>query len=496
MSGGKTNRLLFWTGLTALLVINAVFLYWNAFRTFKFFDMGSHLDMAWRLSVGQKPHVDFLSYTGPVHFYLSALFIHLLGFSKAAIWTHLVVVNSAVIGLIAWMLWKKCPLLVTWLVAALGMVSFYWTYSHPWYTQSAHLWALAAVAVLTVRKETFTVGLFTGAMATLSFFTKTNVGVLYVSLFFIYLCAAENRKKTLSGYFAGIAAALLALKILFIPSLGAAWEQMLAYGLSQKGRALEILRDPSLWFANYYWAPALLVTLSLWKRVKKSELLLLYGLWAVAILSTFTSGAVAESDVQVTGFYFAMAFVLLYKYNAKKMIKILTGGMAFSLIILYTVYAVELKQWSVAEIMTFNNQRIDPRGDYELKSGGLKGWKVKKEQGEAVDGLVEFIQNNVPKDESLIVLTDLQILYPLTGRDSYRGIPWIFTIDQSPAPGKQLEEFRQKFLSNEPLWVVTHRGRVAYITGLLSYLGIMAELRRDYVLAGEFGNYLILRKKF
>lgn len=492
--------------LFALIALNAAFLYWNAFRTFKFFDMGSHLDMAWRLALGQKPHVDFLSYTGPMHFYLNAFLFKLFGFSKTALWLHLVLVNSAVVGLIAGMLRKRTPVPVTVLCAALGMVAFYWTYSHPWYTQSAHFWGLAAVSVLAgftpapSGRRAFAVGAFAGAMTILSVFTKINVGLLYGALLFVYLLAAEKRAASLAGFALGLLGSLGALKIFFVPSLSAWFEQVWDFGLRYKGRALSVVESPSLWFRNFYWLAAVILALGLRKKIFTRKIILFLGLWFIGIVSTFSSGAVSESDVPVMGFYFALSFLILFEaaFERDRLIRLSAAALstlAAMLTCVYVLYAVELKQWSVAEIMVLNNQTIDPRGDYELRSDGLRGWKTKKAQGEAVDGLVTFINAQIPKTDSLIVLTDLQILYPLTGRESYRGIPWIFTIDQSPAPGKQLGAFRTNFIATKPLWIVTHKARVAYITNLLGYLGIAEEIQTNYLLAAEFGNYAVLRRK-
>lgn len=68
------------------LVLCAIFLWKNGFRVFKSFDMGSFIDMAWRIYKGQKPFADFVTYVGPVHSYWMAFFFHLLGFGKAALW--------------------------------------------------------------------------------------------------------------------------------------------------------------------------------------------------------------------------------------------------------------------------------------------------------------------------------------------------------------------------------------------------------------------------
>ena len=83
--------------LAALLVANAFFLHFNAFRGFNFFDMGSFLDASWRVYQGQIPYVDFIYISGPIHLYMNALFFFLFGFGKTAILIHLLTVSSIVI---------------------------------------------------------------------------------------------------------------------------------------------------------------------------------------------------------------------------------------------------------------------------------------------------------------------------------------------------------------------------------------------------------------
>jgi len=58
------------------------------------------------------------------------------------------------------------------------------------------------------------------------------------------------------------------------------------------------------------------------------------------------------------------------------------------------------------------------------------GWRILRGQRPYID----FIRN-VSRDESFLVLTNMQVLYGLTGRDSYRGIPYtIQTFDNVEAP--------------------------------------------------------------
>ena len=120
-----------------------------------------------------------------------------------------------------------------------------------------------------------------------------------------------------------------------------------------------------------------------------------------------------------------------------------------------------------------------------------------KETGEALDAAVIWINKNIPKNESLLVLTDLQVLYPLTGRDSYRGVPFIFAAGELPGLGKQLEQVRNHILTYPPDWIITHRIPLAShkVRAIVSYLGLKEFILNSYVHAQIYNQYVILRRK-
>jgi len=70
--------------LAIILILNAFFLKFNAFRGLNFFDISAFTDASWRVYSGQKPYVDFMFVSGPVHLYLNAFFFFLFGIGKNA----------------------------------------------------------------------------------------------------------------------------------------------------------------------------------------------------------------------------------------------------------------------------------------------------------------------------------------------------------------------------------------------------------------------------
>jgi len=180
--------------LSLILIGNGLFLQFNAFRGFNFFDMGAFMDSSWRIFNGQLPYIDFHFLTGPVHLYLSLFFYALFGFSKLGVLMHLLTIHSIVIVLTFLMARRFTPRWTSCLVTLLTMTCFYWPVSHPWYDQSAHFFGIIGLSAIIFtypfqnRRAAFWTGVLTGVMAILSFMTKANIGFAYGALFGLFFC--------------------------------------------------------------------------------------------------------------------------------------------------------------------------------------------------------------------------------------------------------------------------------------------------------------------
>ena len=119
----KENTL--FASLFIIIIGNALFLSWNAFRCFNFHDMGSFLDASWRVSNGQRPYLDFIYHAGPVHLYLNAFFFKIFSFGKTALLAHLITVQSIVISAVFLALWRNVSFPITVLVTLLTGPAFY-----------------------------------------------------------------------------------------------------------------------------------------------------------------------------------------------------------------------------------------------------------------------------------------------------------------------------------------------------------------------------------
>jgi len=490
--------------LLTVLMGNALFLRFNAFRCFNFFDMGGFLDASWRIFYGQQPYVDFIYTTGPVHLYMNAFFFWLFGgFGKTAILAHLIVVDSMVITAAFLMVRRRIPLFAVMLVILLTMTCFYWPISHPWYDQSAHLWGILAVAVLAGQflsresRSIFGISVFCGVMAVTSLMAKTNVGLAYGIMFLIVFLVSSERIQGVGGYLLGGLTGLIVFAIL-IGHPEKYFEQVIAsYGLHKSGRLAELLR-PGNWLVNFYWLPAIMATvfiLPVFKRYK--ELLALFlGTIFVAIFSTYTSNLIRPPNVPLWGVIMGLAFILFYavqnNYSAGQR-RLFHQGAIFvlsvfclGLIGLFVHYGVALKVWTYL--------RPNPVGNYALRTKALEGWLCEREEGELFDEMADYIKQYVPSKDALLILGDMQILYAATKRESYRGVPFIFQADDLPVPGRQVQEVRENILRNPPDWILWNMGEPTFGKNLMHYLGLWETIRTDYSPSKQWRYHVLLKR--
>lgn len=495
----QTAGLLF---LALLLVCNAVFLYLNAFRHFNLLDMGGFLDAGWRVYKGQRPYIDFIYYTGPLYLYLNALSFHIFGFGKTAILANLVAVHSSVIILVFFMLFRKVPLYITLAVTALTMPSFYWSVSFPWHDQTAHLFGIIGLSLLVWKlpfkntRQASYAGLACGVLCVLAFITKSNLGLAYGLAFFAVLLSAGQAAGALLGFAAGLlAGGIVALGLIRFPA--EYLDQTLAYSqYDGRKRLLEML-SPANWFLNYYWLTALLVSANFFLNARRARTMysIFLGATFVGIFSVNTGGMIKEANNILWGVQIALAFIVLYALSAGESSArgkyCLRATQVFLLIMTVVLTAISVQYGLKLKAWTYGN-RNPLTGKYALESAPLQGWMAYRMEGEAIDQIVRYIKTDVPASASLLNLTDMYIIYALTGRDSYRGVPFMFINDILPAPGKQREQVRATILANLPDWLIIHMGS---FDDELRYLGITQEIKESYVQVLRAQFYLVLKRR-
>ncbi len=504
-----------WLSLLALVLIlgiNGAFLEFNAFRTFILADWGAMIDTAWRIVNGQKPYIDFLWTTGPVHLYLNAFFFKLLGFGKTAVLTHLILVSSAVIALTFFMVRRHAPLAVSSLASALTMTSFYWPISHPWYSATAHLWGIGAVVLFVLKASAspaFAASLLLGILASLSFFTKTNIGSAYLLVFFILLSLSPNRPRALGGYLLGILLTALGLSLFFSPALyldqaitGYIFEGERPYKLTR------LYREPWGWFIHPYGIPLLFLlphARILLSRTR--ELLVLFlGILFVAVFSMRTSSLDDPANAHLMGVSIALAFLLIYRNRETikasgrgAWVTISLAGLAVTAIALI----LHTAQVGLSLKSEFVNYGLNFKERNPIQAG-LEGWLCPEPIRKPLDAMAAYIHRHVPGEESLLILTDMVILYPLTGRESRRGMPYYFAPYDFPLRG-QIPAVRENITREPPDWILTDFRPPGYafpggkpLTGtgtrILAHLELRETVEKEYAPVHEWEGYVLLRR--
>ena len=175
--------------LAALLVIRA------GSRGFLAFDQSILFDGGYRTLLGQVPYRDFYIPTGPVPFWLQALFFKLFSVSYSSYLFHAAFAN-ALAAVLAYK-WIRLLYPCSGLYASLaGIITAFWFYppfGTPWFEQTAFLCHLIAsvllfkgfqqhmaVSVSDAKRPSLTWFVAAGFMAGLAFLSKQNVGLLSV----------------------------------------------------------------------------------------------------------------------------------------------------------------------------------------------------------------------------------------------------------------------------------------------------------------------------
>lgn len=470
-------------------------------------DHGAFLDASWRIYKGQKPYIDFIYTTGPIHLYMNAFFFFLLGFGKSAILTHLITVSSLVAAATFFIAQRRMPLILTLIATLLSVVGFYWWFPHPWYDHSAFLFGVMAVWLLIqidaghLGGRAFWITFWCGAMALLSFMTKTNIGACFLLVFGLYALSFRSGKLLL-GYASGIFAAL-GLIFLLIPAPAALIENVFTtYGASASQRLLRFVVFETF-LKSHYWVPFLVVLLNLF-YLRKSGLrivFLFFGIIATAIFTLNTGSLREASNISLYGVAMALAFMLLYQSKAY-----------YRNVFEKTFYAVSItcligiSVWQIVYVSTYSFGRAQgkfaffPVASYSFTKGPFEGWLVGEDPDRALNPMIEFVKTEIPKEDSLLILTNLQIINALTGRDSYRGVPflWDLRLEIVPAPGKQLESvWEQIVVKDPPVWILTEREPQfppEKINELIAYLHLPPEFLSQYRVVKNWGRYGILKR--
>lgn len=503
-----------WVGIMCLgfiLLINALTLSQITFRGFSTSDFGSFLDAGYRIYLGQEPYVDFFYHTGAVHLYLNAFFFLLFGFSKAAIAIHIITVSSLAMIALYFATHKKIPLLFSLMCTALTGMGFYWGYPQPWYDMTAHFWGVLAVAAFLLYlpfktdKAAFWTCCFSGAMATLALFTKSNLGGTYGIAFFAVLMMSPKRWPALKGYLLGVCAITLFNFTVLCDPIAFYQSTLQGYGSGRGDRFMRMIIIYA-WTVNGYWIPFLLVhfTTRRFLDQQKELKILLYGMCLVAVLGINIGSLRGPDHIPLLGTCLALAFVLVWQVRPLCQAGLQKNLNALAILILIGVtvfYSIRMTRMAM-DVYEYPG-RAEMISHHPLQKGPFKGWRFHEKEAAALDGLVDFASQHIPKDDSLLVLCDLHIAYGLLGMESYKGIVWQWPILPNPAMVFHMNGlYGQNIVNHPPDWIVARflpdlnqPGFMRDTRYLLNFLKIPADFFKDYVPVKSWGEYSLLKRK-
>lgn len=496
--------------LFLILIGNALFLQFNAFRCFSHYDMSSWLDASWRVFKGQKPYIDFWFWAGPVHIYIVAAFFHIFGFGKLAVWAHLVFVSSSAIALSYAIVRKTDNLRATFAVLFLSAACFYWNIAFPYHSQTTHLFGFLAITALVLgipfssRGSAFSIGLWCGITSALSLMTKANIAFAYGLAIGVTLLASRKVLWSLSGYTLGVLGGVATIWVLF--GLGDTFmDQTFKVYFGNTSNRIRGLFYVGPWVRNFYWIPFLLVSISMFvhKENRKKAypyFILFLGCTFLGIFTAVTDSMIPTTNYPIWGAYMGIALLTvgIAQENSKKyelfdrLIRVLLlltiAGMSF----VSVVKGIRLTTW--------RQIGMSPIGNYHLQTEPLKGWRSDREIGMAIDDLAQFIHREVAKDDSLLILTALQILYALTERDSFRGVPFAWNPMWDFDEKRMYAQAKKVIMNDPPDWIIYHPQTLPSTTMVslsnhaMKYCGIEDFVEDAYHEVYESGPFKVLRR--
>ena len=491
--------------IAVLLAFNALILVVKGTERFEFFDMSAFLDAGWRVASGQQPYVDFYYTAGPVHLYMHALSFLIFGFTQTAVLVHLCVVGLAATAMAYGIARMHLKPLLACLFGVLTLFSFYGPVCHPWYDQNASIFLLLGVLLWELRARYWSesalprVAIACGVLSALSFLTKANVGLGGGILFAALFLAGPGRWKNFGTYVAAGAVATFAIVFLALKSPANFIDQnFFAYAPGERLKNFERLVDACL-----YTPSALVLAIGIGMAVlggkefvarNLTRFAMLGGLVAVALFTAWTSSMDIRGNLVWVGFQFITLAILARDFPIARLKMVnwcAVLGLAVFSLMRATQYTSDIVVWAWNPMVLHS--------DYKLQTPAFRDWKCNGAIGEGLDKTVEYINANIPKNDSVFVFPDSTMIYGLTGRDSYRQAPFIFHRNQILV-GKWYDDFRAHFLSEPPKWIVMHylkqHPQPDLIAGpILKWLKLEEFLDQKYAPAWRHGDFYVLKLK-
>lgn len=496
-------------GFALILSASTFLVVKNAFLTYDFFDMSAFMDAGYRVFIGQVPYVDFYYIAGPLHLYLHALSYHLLGFNRWAVLAQVILVNSVVLVALQLLARRHLATAEGLLVTAVSGVCFYGFMAHPWYDQNAHAWLVLGLAALELlpapdRRGGWMAPVLAGAAVAFAFFTKANIGLAAGALFAAMLVVSSRPVWSLAlAAIGGVVGTTLVLGTLADPM---ALIENNFFGYNAAKRLQDILLFLRIFTElPYTYMAAVLVLLGAaggreFVRAERRLFAACAGLLFASFWAVLSGSLRIYSNVPLVGLDLLYLLAVCRRLAAFPVPvsrrPVVVTGRVLVFVLAYLAlfsYITRAGQYPTAWMWRYSNLE----SNYALQNDPLKGWLTSRRIGPGVDGAVAYIQSHVPRDESLFVFPNCTVIYGLTGRDSYRGAPFIFHIGYAPG-GYQYDAFRERFLGEPPDWILLDLQREvewAFAAEMLEWLALDDFVKERYEPVADFGELRLLRMR-
>ena len=437
---------------------------------FHWHDLSIVFDAGYRLTIGQKPFVDFFSPFGPTLFIQQAIFNKVFGVNINSYLFHAFFLNSIAI-FISYKLIKRYGRVEALIAASVTAVWFFLPPGAPYIDTTAFFWTLIGFALMYcyIDREPDRIWLLclAGMAIGLSILTKQNIGLFSaIILLLALLILTRNRKRAFFGYVVGISIQLsVFILFLFLQEaqndfvhywyvLPAGENRLESVFPHTIRRVLNTLKVGKVWGVNSHdWLSEIYllaissylvaILLANYRKKKGNIAVLALSLILLQHLSRHTSNNNWPLYLVYAGIILvSLAIILINPVRTRRIVLL---GVSIPMILLgYHV--------SITRAAHFGKLDVP----YSIDVPQLSGLRVSEIEGPEFRELILYLQKEMPDQNPLYVTGFKTIIYGITGATPVNPLlfpmPWTDpNNDQYRTDYKALSQLQ----SNPDVWVIT-----------------------------------------
>jgi hypothetical protein len=334
--------------------------------------------------------------------------------------------------------------------------------------------------------------------------TKSVVGMPFAVVFLAVLACGRYRLAACCGYAAGLAVSAAA----FGWAMGGYSDFMSntsEYLKTQRHRYGRFI-DPR-WYLRNYYSPMIALMIpfvpTLWKS-HREKIVLFLGTAASGACIMMTGSIQALTHGTLLGTCLGMALFLL-KEPVGRFRRLRAAIPVLGLIFVFaqSVYASAMAVGFSMQLFRSQKSRVwynvGTVHSHTLRSEPLKGWRSPEDWGSSLDSIVDYVNTRIPREDSILALAPWEIVYAMTGRESFPGIPYEFVPKDLPPPGPYWISTVAAIRQNQPDWIITYvHPNIALfnsINEIVYYLKLDDFLKTYYDPEAHWGTTLILKRR-